>query len=177
MMSKLAIEDLVLPTYNVRMQIFQALCVLPRLDSSVFAKISRQHGLGLQQPLGSSPLETLTTDRATLLDSLAPLYSTTLHNLAHQPPAIDQFCGRRGIKDRWAVCGVGALSPRSFIRLTLVFRQIVARSLSGCCSFLVRALLLSVLFPLFSGSLQSRSLLSLLRRAEQHVLNHDGPGA
>ena len=97
MMSKLAIEDLVLPTYNVRMQIFQALCVLPRLDSSVFAKISRQHGLGLQQPLGSSPLETLTTDRATLLDSLAPLYSTTLAlapqaKAARQHFAVDPLC-------------------------------------------------------------------------------------
>ena len=110
MMSKLAIEDLVLPTYNVRMQIFQALCVLPRLDGSVFAKLSRQHGLGIQQPLGSSPMETLTTDRAVLLDNLAPLYTTTLHRLAHQPPAVDQLCVRRGINDSWEVCWVGALS-------------------------------------------------------------------
>ena len=117
MMSKLVIEDLVLPTYNARMQIFQALCVLPRLDGSVFAKVSKLHGLGMQEPQGSLVLESLSSDRVDLFDRLAPLYSTTLHHLTSQPPAVEQFCIRRGIKDRWAVCGV---SHASFCNLNCI---------------------------------------------------------
>jgi hypothetical protein len=105
-MKKLKVEEPVLPSHNARMRMFQQLCVFPRVDSTVFAKIAKQFGLGLFSFGNASSTMKVDSDAMALFDALDPLYSTALRSFGSKLTELDEMGLGRGIETKWAVCGV-----------------------------------------------------------------------
>lgn len=109
-MRKLRVDEPTLPNHGARLLLFQQLCLLPRVDSSSFARAARHAGI-LTIPAGPPPGVRLDTDAgAASLDALAPLYTAALRSIGSRLEVLDQAGLGRGIERKWEICGVSDCS-------------------------------------------------------------------
>ena len=86
----------------------QELCVFPRVDSAVFSRVARQHGMCLFAFDSTSAGAGAKPDQETLalFDALDPLYSTALKSFGSKLPELDGLGLGRGLDAKWNICGV-----------------------------------------------------------------------
>ena len=78
------------------------------MDSSVFSRVARQHGICLFTFDSSSAATTAKPDQETLalFDALDPLYTTALRSFGSKLPELDGLGLGRGLDAKWTICGV-----------------------------------------------------------------------
>ena len=120
MLEKLKVDDPFNISHGMRQRMFQELCWYPKVDSRAFAHVAKKYGIcvfRIGPPPGTGKLD---ADGNALFESLAPLYSSALHTINLKASELEKTCIGRGIRERWAVCGV---SNRAQLLSAFHFKQ------------------------------------------------------
>jgi hypothetical protein len=111
MMQKLRVDEPTLPGHGRRLLMFRELCLHQRVDSAVFARVARRHGILALRAGPAEGIGRLDADCGTSFDALAPLYTAALRSISGRLSELDQSGLGRGIERKWDVCGVSIEEP------------------------------------------------------------------